>query len=257
MPLSCVFVSFVDDPLAPPPLEILYEDNHCLAVVKPGGVASAHYEGKDETLDRAAKSYLKEKYHKRGNVFLGIVHRLDKPVSGVLLFARTSKAAARLARQFRDGSVEKVYWAVVEDQVSGHSAHVTPWAKQDVGSLEDWLKKDDPAARVEVEPESTPGARFARLLFTVRGRYDGLTWLELRPHTGRKHQLRVQLAARGCPIYGDAKYGSDRPFGPAIALHARGLTFLHPTTREPVALKADVPTAWRGRFAHLLANGPA
>ena len=103
-------------------------------------------------------------------------------------------------------------------------------------------------------PKDTPGAQFARLLFTVRGRHEGLTWLELRPHTGRKHQLRVQLASRGCPIYGDAKYGSDHPFGHAIALHARSLTFLHPTTQEPITVKADVPKLWRGRFAHLLAS---
>src|SRR6266567_4633658 len=99
------------------PLEILYEDNHCLAVVKPSGVVCTHYQGREETLDRAVKHYLKEKYQKPGNVFLGIVHRLDRVVSGVLLFARTSKAAARLAEQFREGTVEKVYWAVIEGEV--------------------------------------------------------------------------------------------------------------------------------------------
>src|SRR5690348_16736762 len=98
------------------PLEILFEDNHCLAVAKPAGVPSAHFEGREPTMDRAVKEYLKEKYNKPGNVFLGVVHRLDKPVSGALLFARTSKAAARLAKQFREGSVEKVYWAVVEGE---------------------------------------------------------------------------------------------------------------------------------------------
>ena len=228
-------------------LEILYEDNHCLALNKPAGWPTTHFDGKDETVDRLAKSYLKEKYNKPGNVFLGVVHRLDKPVSGALLFARTSKAAARLSEQFREGVVEKVYWAVVEDQAGG-----APWATADSGSLEDHLKKMEPRARVEVVPKETPGARFARLLFTVRGRHDGLTWLELRPHTGRKHQLRVQLASRGSPIYGDVKYGSDHTFGHAIALHARSLTFLHPTTREPITVKADVPKLWRGRFAHLL-----
>src|SRR5262249_58690566 len=99
-----------------PPLDILFEDNHCLAVVKSSGVVSTHYQGKEETLDREVKKYLKDKYQKPGNVFLGIVHRLDRPVSGVLLFARTSKAAARLAEQFRQGTVEKVYWAVVEGE---------------------------------------------------------------------------------------------------------------------------------------------
>jgi 23S rRNA pseudouridine1911/1915/1917 synthase len=237
-------------------LDILYEDNHCLALNKPAGWPTTHYDGTEETVDRLAKAYLKEKYQKPGNVFLGVVHRLDKPVSGALLFARTSKAAARLSEQFREGAVEKTYWAVVENQLASPERQrgEVPWAAADTGSLEDWLKKDDPAARVEVVPPETPGARLARLLFVVRGRHDGLTWLELRPHTGRKHQLRVQLASRGCPIYGDAKYGSDRAFGPAIALHARGLTFLHPTKAEPVAVKAEVPNPWRGRFAHLLAS---
>src|ERR1700736_2792444 len=114
-----------------PPLEILYEDNHCLAVAKPSGAVSAHFQGREPTLDLVAKEYLKQKYHKPGRVFLGVVQRLDRPVSGVLLFARTSKAAARLAQQFRQGSVEKIYWAVVEGDVP-----------RQAGSLEDWLKRD-------------------------------------------------------------------------------------------------------------------
>ena len=230
-------------------LDILYEDNHCLALNKPAGWPTTHFDGKDETVDRLAKAYLKEKFKKPGNVFLGVVHRLDKPVSGSLLFARTSKAAARLSEQFREGMVEKQYWAVVEDQANG-----APWETADSGSLEDYLKKNEPKARVEVVPKDTPGAQFARLLFMVRARHEGLTWLELRPHTGRKHQLRVQLSRRGCPIYGDAKYGSDHGFGHGIALHARSLTFLHPTTQNPITVKADIPKIWRGRFAHLLAN---
>ena len=233
-------------------LDILYEDNHCLALNKPAGWPTTHYDGTEETVDRLAKAYLKEKHGKPGNVFLGVVHRLDKPTSGVLLFARTSKAAARLSEQFREGAVEKTYWAVVEDRDTGRS----PWAMSESGALEDWLKKDDPAARVEVVPAGTPGARAARLLFTVRGRHGGRTWLELRPHTGRKHQLRVQLASRGFPIYGDAKYGSPRPFGHAIALHARSLTVLHPTSKNPLTLTADLPAPWRGRFAHLLNRTP-
>jgi 23S rRNA pseudouridine1911/1915/1917 synthase len=234
-------------------LDILYEDNHCVALNKPAGWPTTHFDGKDETVDRLVKAYLKEKYDKPGNVFLGVVHRLDKPVSGSLVFARTSKAASRLSEQFREGAVEKVYWAVVEDRANpGRKSGVAPWELQDAGSLEDWLRKDEPKARVEVvEPES-PGSQFARLLFQVKARHGGLTWLELRPHTGRKHQLRVQLASRGCPIYGDAKYGSDYPFGHAVALHARSLTFLHPTTKEPVSVTADVPKLWRGRFAYLL-----
>jgi 23S rRNA pseudouridine1911/1915/1917 synthase len=228
----------------PPSFEVLYEDNHCLAVLKPGGALSTHYEGREETLDRAVKAYLKEKYRKPGNVFLGIVHRLDRPVSGVLLFARTSKAAARLAQQFRDGSIEKVYWAIVEGEVSGMA-----------GSLEDWLRKNEAAGRVEVVEPRAQGARQALLHYHRRAVYGGLTWLEVRPQTGRTHQLRVQLAHHGHPIYGDAKYGAIHTFGRAIGLHARSLTFLHPIRYEPIALTADLPRAWRGRFAYLLREG--
>jgi 23S rRNA pseudouridine1911/1915/1917 synthase len=224
-----------------PSLKILYEDNHCLAVLKPAGMVSAHYQGREETLDRAVKAYLKAKYHKPGSVFLGVVHRLDRPVSGVLLFARTSKAAARLAEQFRQGTVEKVYWAVVEGGVASTA-----------GSLEDWLLKDPDSCRVEVVEPRTPRARQALLHFQRRGSHGGLTWLEVRPQTGRTHQLRVQLAHHGHPIYGDARYGSVHTLGRAIGLHARALTFLHPVRYEPVTLTAEVPRAWRGRFAHLL-----
>jgi 23S rRNA pseudouridine1911/1915/1917 synthase len=224
-----------------PPLEILYEDNHCLAVAKPAGTLTTHYTGAEETLDRAVKRYLKEKYHKPGNVFLGIVHRLDRPVSGVLLFARTSKAAARLGAQFRDGTVEKVYWAVVEGELASAA-----------GTLEDWLRKDRAAGRVEVVEPRAPGARQALLHYHRRGSHGGLTWVEVRPQTGRTHQLRVQLAHHGHPIYGDAKYGSVHTFDRAIALHARSLTFLHPVRNEPITLTAEVPRAWRGRFAYLM-----
>src|SRR5262245_31276265 len=123
----------------PASLEILFEDNHCLAIAKPAGVTSAHFQGKEQTLDRAVKQYLKDKHQKPGNVFLGVVHRLDKPVSGVLLFARTSKAAARLSEQFREGTIEKVYWAIVEGQV-----------QREAGTLEDWLRKNMQTRRVEV-----------------------------------------------------------------------------------------------------------
>jgi 23S rRNA pseudouridine1911/1915/1917 synthase len=227
-----------------PTLDILYEDNHCLAIAKSAGSVSAHFQGNTETLDRLVKGYLKEKYHKQGNVFLGVVHRLDKPVSGVLLFARTGKAAARLAQQFREGTVEKVYWAVVEGKLSCAA-----------GSLEDWLRKNEDIGRVEVVEPREPRARQALLHFQRKGEYGGLAWLELRPQTGRTHQLRVQLAHHGHPIYGDAKYGSIHTLGRAIALHARSLTFLHPVRYEPITLTAEVPRGWRGRFAYLLRGG--
>jgi 23S rRNA pseudouridine1911/1915/1917 synthase len=223
-----------------PPLEILYEDNHCIAVVKPSGLLCTHYQGKDETLDRAVKAYLKEKHQKPGNVFLGIVHRLDRPVSGVMLFARTSKAADRLARQFREGTIEKVYWAVVEGELQTVA-----------GSLEHWLLKNRQINRVEVVEPHTDEARQALTHFQCRANYKGLAWLELRPQTGRSHQLRVQLAHHKHPVYGDAKYGSIHTFGGAIALHARSLTFLHPIRFEPITVTAEVPRPWRGRFAYL------
>src|SRR5262245_15763718 len=227
-------------------LEVLYEDNHCLAINKPAGRLSTHFQGKEETLDRQVKAYLKEKYAKPGDVFLGVVHRLDRPVSGVLLFARTSKAAERIARQFREGTIDKVYWAVVEGEM------VSP-----AGSLEDWLLKDRRRGRVEVVEPRTPGARQALLHFQRKAIHSELTWVEVRPQTGRTHQLRVQLAHHGHPIYGDAKYGSVHTFGRAVGLHARALTFLHPVRYEPITLKADVPRQWRGRFAYLLREGQA
>lgn len=228
------------DAETPSELEILFEDNHCLAVVKPAGIPSTHFQGHEETLDRRVKDYLKEKYGKPGNVFLGIVHRLDKPVSGVLLFARTSKAAARLAEQFREGTVEKIYWAVVEGVL-----------QRQVGTLEDWLRKDTDVGRVEVVEPHTQGARQALLHYQVKAQHNELSWVEIRPQTGRTHQLRVQMAHHGQPIYGDAKYGSVRTFGGNIALHARALTFLHPIRYEPITLIAEPPRPWRGRFAYL------
>ncbi len=233
-------------------LDILYEDNHCLALNKPAGWPTTHYQGKEETVDRLVKSYLKEKYRKPGNVFLGVVHRLDKPVTGVLLFARTSKAAARLCEQFRLGAVEKVYWAVVEEPEPRRSRSAAPWQQHESGILEDWLIKEPATARVAVAPAPKPGSQRVSVMFQVKARHQRLILLELRPHTGRKHQLRVQLASRGYPIYGDNKYGSPYRFGHAIALHARSLTFLHPTTREPITITAPLPRYWLGRFAYLL-----
>jgi 23S rRNA pseudouridine1911/1915/1917 synthase len=221
--------------------EILFEDNHCLAVAKPNDCLSTHFDGTEETLDRSIKHYLKQKYQKPGNVFLGIVHRLDKAVSGVLLFARTSKAAARLSEQFREGTIEKVYWAIVEGRVD-----------KNAGTLEDWLRKDQEKRRVDVTAPQAPGAKQALLHYAKKGGHGDLTWLEIRPQTGRTHQLRVQLAHHGHPIFGDARYGSVHTFGQAIALHAHSLTFLHPIRYEPITLTAELPRIWRGRFAYVL-----
>jgi len=220
-------------------LQVIYEDNHCLAIAKPAGALTTGYTGAEETLDRQVKAYLKQKYRKPGNVFVGVVHRLDRVVSGVLLFARTSKGAARLSEQFREGTVEKVYWAIVEGRF-----------EPSAGTLEDWLRKDENARRVEVLLPRAAGARQAVLHYQLRGQHGDLSWLEVRPQTGRTHQIRVQLAHRGHPIYGDAKYGSVHTFGKVIALHARSLTFLHPIRYEPITLVAEPPEAWR-KFRHL------
>jgi 23S rRNA pseudouridine1911/1915/1917 synthase len=224
--------------------EILYEDNHCLAVAKPAGYLSTHYAGKEETIDRLVKKYLKEKYKKPGNVFLGIVHRLDRVVSGVLLFARTSKAAARLAEQFRLGTVEKIYWAVVEGHIYKSS-----------GELRDWLKKNESTGQVLVVSPKTGGAREALLQYEQLAYADDLTWLEIRPRTGRTHQLRVQLAHQGHPILGDRKYGCSDSFE-HIALHALSLTFIHPVRGEAISLTAPLPLSWQWRFGPLFQEHP-
>jgi 23S rRNA pseudouridine1911/1915/1917 synthase len=222
-------------------LEILYEDNHCLAVNKPAGVLSQGDSSGDLSLCDAARDYLKARYLKPGNVFVGLVHRLDRPVSGVVLLARTSKAADRLSAQFRAGSVDKVYWTVVEGSCPA-----------DAGEWSDSLLKDPRRNVVSVVPSGTPGAKDARLRFRVLGRQANTTFLELRPVTGRSHQLRVQLASRGLPIVGDRKYGARTWLvavdgRPRVALHARSLAFTHPTRKEAIELVAPVAADWPGR----------
>jgi 23S rRNA pseudouridine1911/1915/1917 synthase len=227
-------------------LEVLFEDNHCLAVAKPAplltqGVPFAGPNGPIPSLEAQAKAYLKERYHKAGNVYLGIPHRLDRPVSGVVLFARNTKAARRLAEQFQNRQVEKIYWAAVEGEV-----------RPEAGVWEDWLRKLPEEARSECVAADTPGARHARLRFRCLAAGGGGTMLELRPETGRMHQIRVQAAARGWPVQGDLLYGARLPFGPpaetprdrVVALHARSLTFLHPIRYEPVTVVAPLPDYW-------------
>jgi 23S rRNA pseudouridine1911/1915/1917 synthase len=219
-------------------LEILLEDNHCLAVNKPAGVLTQGDATGETSLLEAVRADLKARYHKPGNVFVGLVHRIDRPTSGVVLFARTSKAAARLSGQFRAGTVEKVYWAVVEG--------VCPVEN---GQWTDWLWKDQRQNVVRVVPQGTPGAREAGMAFRVLHRGRVRTWLELRPRTGRSHQLRVQLAARGLPILGDRKYGARSRLRaldgrPRVALHARRLVFTHPTRPEVIEVVAPVSADW-------------
>jgi 23S rRNA pseudouridine1911/1915/1917 synthase len=218
-------------------LEVLYEDNHCLAVVKPARMLTAGDETGDISLLDLAKEHLKEKYKKPGNVFVGLVHRLDRPVSGVVLFARTSKAAARLSEQFREGTVRKRYRAVVEGSVSLES-----------GAFEDWLLKNEQDNVTHSVPPETPSARHSRLRFRRVATARNLSLLEIEPETGRSHQIRVQLAVRGHPIYGDRKYGSKHSLQGVIALHAAQLMFEHPTRHEPVTVRAPDPASWRTLF---------
>jgi 23S rRNA pseudouridine1911/1915/1917 synthase len=221
--------------MSPYPLHVLYEDNHLLAVLKPAGLATMGLPPSEPTLLTLARDYVKERYHKPGNVYLGVVSRLDTPVTGVVLFARTSKAARRLNEQFRARTVVKTYWGVVEGTVEPAS-----------GEWVDWLVSDERHRRVRVVGPDRPGAKEARLIYRRLRVLDGgsLALLEMEPQTGRKHQIRVQLAQRGHPIRGDRKYGSHRAFPEGIALHARRLVVGHPVRDEPVVLEAPVPRAW-------------
>jgi len=220
-----------------PPLEVLYEDNHLLVVNKPAGLATQGAEAGTASMVTVAKEYLKHKYQKPGNVYLGVVSRLDSVVSGVLVLARTSKAAARLTEQFQSGKVEKMYWAIVEQPPAPPS-----------GELSHWVLKNDAAHRMEVVPPHAPGAQQARLSYRTLGRETTGTLLEVHLLTGRKHQIRLQLAAIGCPMLGDRKYGSRQAFRKdAIALHCVRLAIEHPTTCERLEFHAPPPAAWNLR----------
>lgn len=222
-------------------LAILFEDNHCLAVCKPAPLLTQGVPPGIPTLEAMVKAYLKERYHKPGNVYLGIPHRLDRPVSGVVVFARNTKAARRLAEQFQQRQVTKIYWAAVEGEV-----------QPEEGDWHDWLLKYPEEARSECVAPETPGARQARLHYRRLALRDGCSLLEIQPETGRMHQIRVQAAARGWPVRGDVLYGAKLPFGPPaelprdriIALHARQLTFLHPIRFEPITVTAPLPEMW-------------
>lgn len=214
-------------------LNVLYEDNHCLVVDKPAGLLTMGDHTGEPTLVDAAREYLKQKYHKPGNVFVGVVHRLDRPVAGVVLFARTSKGASRLSEQFRVRSVQKSYMALVEGIVAPSE-----------GVLQDTLAKDRVRNVVTVVDEHDQGGQHCVLSYRRLRKMGRLTLLEIRPETGRSHQIRVQLAARGWPIAGDRKYGSKLNIDGFIGLHAASLTFQHPVSREPVTVSADFPEAW-------------
>lgn len=185
------------------------------------------------TLIDAAREYLKRKYNKPGNVFVGVVHRLDRPVSGVVLFARTSKGASRLSEQFRVRSVEKVYQAIVEGNVSPTE-----------GVLRDRLVKDRTRNVVAVVDDDDDDGQDCVLAYRRLQKIGRLTRVEIRPETGRSHQIRVQLSNHGWPIAGDKKYGSRIHLDGFIGLHASSLTFQHPTSKETITITAEPPKTW-------------
>jgi 23S rRNA pseudouridine1911/1915/1917 synthase len=221
-------------------MHVLFEDHHLIAVSKPAGVMTQAPAGVP-SLEAEVKAYIKDKYAKPAGVYLGIPHRLDRPVSGVIVFCRNTKAAQRVAEQFQQHRVTKVYWALVEGAVAG-----------DAGEWRDFVRKVGDQARAEVVAPDAEGAKEAVTAWRVLRRDADTTLLELTPQTGRMHQLRVQAAAHGHPVLGDALYGSTRPFGPpaelardrVIALHAKRLVIEHPFRKVPLELEAPVPDYW-------------
>lgn len=218
-------------------IPILFEDNHCLALDKPAGLLAQGDATGDRSVVDLAKDYIREKYAKPGNVYVGLIHRLDRPVSGVILLAKTSKAASRLSAQFHEHTVEKVYLAVIEGAPTEPS-----------GQWSDVLVKDPRTNTVTVATRDEGGAH-AVVEYRVLDGAGGFSLVELRPTTGRGHQLRVQLATRGLPIVGDRKYGAGSIVkasdgGLRIALHALELGFSHPTRDERMILRSGRPPDW-------------
>ncbi len=219
------------DSRGPVNIRVLYEDNHLYVVEKPAELPTMGAAAGDPSLVEYGREDIRNRYQKPGNVFLGVVSRLDAHVSGVVVFARTSKAAARLSEQFRERSVQKTYVALVTGDFAEES-----------GRLEDWLLRDD--RRQVVVSEGTPGADFAALRFRAAARIAGMTMLSVSLETGRRHQIRTQLSAAGHPICGDRLYGSMRKFPLGIALHAMHLQISHPIGGRPMEFHSELPEYW-------------
>ena len=205
---------------------VLYEDNHIIAAVKPFGVLSqADHTGAPDML-ALLKAYIKEKYQKPGDVFLGLVHRLDRPTGGVMVFARTSKGASRISASIRNGSFKKIYHCVLKGKLSPAS-----------GALTHYLIKDEARVMSFAVGSDVPGAKQARLEYNVLAEKDGLSLVSVRLLTGRHHQIRVQFASEGCPVYGDRKYGGYSG-NDELALWSYSISFPHPTKKETVTITA-------------------
>ena len=211
-------------------LIILHEDNHIIVVLKPQNIACCPDESGDDNLLDCAKRYIKEKYDKPGNAYLGLVHRLDRPTGGVMVFAKTSKAAARLSEQMKTGGFEKRYLAVLCG---------APSKKK--GTLENYLRKNTVNNTVYVCTQTEEGAKFASLGYEIREEKEGLALAEIDLHTGRTHQIRVQFASINTPVYGDMRYGGEKAVKGKLALWAYSLRFTHPVTGESLRFMVQPP----------------
>lgn len=225
-------------------MKVVYEDNHIIIVDKCSGEIVQGDKTGDKPLSETVKEYIKQKYNKPGNVFLGVVHRLDRPVSGLVVFAKTSKALSRLNDMFRTGDVHKTYWAVVK--------------RRDIateGTLTDWLTRNERQNKSYAHEREVPGAKKAVLKYKVRAVADNYMLIEVTLLTGRHHQIRCQLAHMGCPIKGDLKYGAPRsnPDG-SISLLSRRVEFVHPVSKENIVAYADVPNdrLWHDLSANVM-----
>ncbi|RZL17318.1 MAG: RluA family pseudouridine synthase [Pedobacter sp.] len=223
--------------------DILYEDNHLIAVNKRAGDIVQVDDTGDESLDEKVKRYIAQKYNKPNGAFLGVVHRLDRPVSGVILFAKTSKALERMNELFKTRQIRKTYYAVTRNR-----------PQPEFGDLVHWLLKNPQKNVTKAHDHEVKGSQRAELHYRLIGEAGGYSLIEVNPVTGRPHQIRVQLSTLNCPIVGDNKYGYPRgSLRRSISLHARKLQFVHPIKKEPVEIKAPLPKDgfWE-KFAHLM-----